>query len=126
MSLLDSGIDVAKNELNNIYGEANDEKIFNLAKSVKLHIIDFALNYDKNKSTDENIAHYAGNFIEAVFIGTAAASVLGTTISGGWLIASAGAVGIIVTEGLKALGFELGDYTEIAYKIAKRKNCIYG
>lgn len=84
LSLLDSGIDVAKNELNNIYGEANGEKIFNLAKSVKLHIIDFALNYDKNKSTDENIAHYAGNFIEAVFIGTAAASVLGTTISGGW------------------------------------------
>lgn len=38
LSLLDSGIDVAKNELKNIYGDINGEKMFNFTKSIKLSV----------------------------------------------------------------------------------------
>ena len=73
---------------------------------------------------EENIAHYSGNFLEIAAVGYGVASAIvgaGIGISGGFLIVGSAVITIGIVEGLKALGFELGDYTEIAYKIAKEK-----
>lgn len=100
--------------------------MFNFTKSIKLCAIDFALNYDKSKSVEENIAHYSGNFLATAAVGSAVASVGAVIgISGGLLIVGSAVITMGIVEGLKAHGFELGDYAEIAYKIVK-KNCIYG
>ncbi|MCI6178399.1 MAG: hypothetical protein MR658_06195 [Campylobacter sp.] len=112
LSLLDSGIDAAIDKSKNIYGDINGEKMFNFTKGIKLFGMDFALNYDKSKSVEENIAHYSGNFLATAVVGSAVA------FAGAGIVSSA-VIAMGILEGLKALGFELGDYTEIAYKIAK-------
>lgn len=95
-----------KNELKNIYGDINGEKIFNFAKSIKLFGIDFALNYDKSKSVEENIAHYSGNFVEIAAVGYGVTSAIvgaGISISGGFLVVGATAITVGITEDLKRL-----------------------
>lgn len=50
--------------LQNTYGEIKGTKAFEILTKSKLLGLDFAMSWDKSKSTGENIANFTGNFVQ--------------------------------------------------------------
>ncbi len=74
--------------------------------------LDMALNWDNNKSDDENIAYISGVVVQGLVVG-AVAGATATVLSFGAVMAVV--TGVIISIGLKALDLDLGKTTESIY-----------